>query len=209
MSNASADPNIEQWQAARSLDEMAELTARYIEGNSSYFPGFAASTIDRETLVLVDDLVKLNRSGYMTVMSQPGNASAARKQRAFVAGFAPKELAHKIARLALYSDLLVLVVPSQNAITLKTPVIVDENRPRGWMGVPSSRDFAVYETVISDHAKRELQESWSVSLIDLQWGRAKHLWELLGQAVGDGSLAYPEISLRPHPDMNMETDYFC
>lgn len=60
------------WQAARSLQDLAEQTARWLEGSSTYLPTYGAPGPDRETAPLSGVLAQINRLGLMTDVSQPG-----------------------------------------------------------------------------------------------------------------------------------------
>ena len=60
------------WEAARTLDEMGELTARWLEGTVAFCPSQPCEGPDWETTDLVPVLAGFNRSGLVTTGSQPG-----------------------------------------------------------------------------------------------------------------------------------------
>lgn len=68
MSNKNDDERL--WREAQTLDELGELTARWIEGTLPYYP-FYGETIDPETEPLQDKLAYFNRNGLVTTFSQP------------------------------------------------------------------------------------------------------------------------------------------
>jgi hypothetical protein len=95
-------PDAQRWRAARSLEELCELGARFVEGRLGCFPGWGAEALDVESDELSATLARLNRSGLLTLCSQPGRIDPARalEQRAFVGGFATSAAVARLARLA-------------------------------------------------------------------------------------------------------------
>lgn len=99
------DDAAETWGEAQTFAELCELGARFLEGRVATFPGWGAATTDEETDEVAPLLARLNRAGFLTVASQraPGPVVAAdgrpERRRAFVAGFAAKPLAARLARL--------------------------------------------------------------------------------------------------------------
>lgn len=155
--------------------------------------------MDDETAPLVAYLAALNRAGFLTTDSQPGEDSPEWKQRAFVDGYAPERVARRVARMSLYTDLHVVAVPPGLSAGFHTPVILRDFMPHGWSGFS---DFGGAE-MIAEHcgplAAKELLAAWSVSVVDLSWGRTDNLWRNLSC-----ELCYSE---RPHPELGLDTDF--
>lgn len=62
-----------QWQAARTLHDLGQLTAAWLEGTTQSQPGYQPRYgPDDETLPYVQVLATANRRGYLTTASQPG-----------------------------------------------------------------------------------------------------------------------------------------
>lgn len=84
-----ADMNI--WSNANTLDELCELGAQFVEGKIGYYPGWDYGDVYQETVELRGVLASLNRRGFFTYMSQPGDipldASRKNGKRPFVSGF--------------------------------------------------------------------------------------------------------------------------
>jgi hypothetical protein len=97
------------WQKASSLTELCELSAQFIEGKIKFCPTYCAENVDEESAPLTDHLAALNRAGLLTNCSQPGMDQGHSKQRAFVTGLASEELAVRIERLSLTTDLYICV----------------------------------------------------------------------------------------------------
>lgn len=77
------------WEDARTLEELGEATAKWIEGKVLFHPCYAG-TIDDETESIVETLAFFNRNGFVTTFSQPARAldDCGYSQRACVQGFA-------------------------------------------------------------------------------------------------------------------------
>ncbi len=189
----------EQWEAARSFRDLCELSARFIDGTSPYFPTYGAPTVDDETAPLVPYLAALNRAGFLTTNSQPGEDSPEWKQRAFVDGYALEHVARRVARMSLYTDLHVVTVPPGLSAGFHTPVILRDFMPHGWSCFSRSGEAEMIAEYCGPLAARELLSAWSVSVVDLSWGRTDHLWRNLSR-----ELCYSE---RPHPELGLDTDF--
>ncbi|MCM3884164.1 hypothetical protein [Frankia sp. R82] len=83
------------WRSATSLDDLGELTARWLLGDIPAIPGQAGRP-DLETAEIRDALVTLNRGGLVTTMSQPQAAGTGWRQRAAVTGLASADVARRL-----------------------------------------------------------------------------------------------------------------
>ncbi len=90
------------WAEAQSFNELCQLRAQLIEGENF---------LEAESTPLIPYLAALNRAGLLTTCSQPGEDRGHSKQRAFVSGLASKEIAERIERLSLCSDLYIMTTP--------------------------------------------------------------------------------------------------
>ncbi|HEU0143684.1 MAG TPA: hypothetical protein VFQ47_02755 [Nitrososphaera sp.] len=173
------------WLEARTLDELGELTARWIEGTLPYYP-FYGGTIDPETEPLQDKLAYFNRNGLVTTFSQPAEPldEEGFAQRACVKGYAREELAKRLASLGLYTDLLVLIYPADVAGGYQIPITLSEFQPFTWCG--SNRGQEELESLkeyLSEGAMESLSLAWKIIVIDLQWGREDYLWNHVYEAL--------------------------
>lgn len=187
------------WKNAKTFQDLCELMALFVEGKLPFSPSCGADTVDSETTALVPYLARFNRSGFLTLGSQPGEDSPEWKQRAFVDGFALEPIARRIARLSLYSDLHIVVAPPGFQAGFHTPVVINNFMPHGWAGFSTFEEIDDFAECCEATAIEELCLAWSVSVIDLQWGRTEHLWRELAREI-----CYSE---RPHPDLELEVDF--
>lgn len=191
------NPQQVEWGNAQSFGELCELMARFLEGEGDEAPG--CGPVEEETKPLVPYLSAFNRAGFLTTCSQPGELSPNWRQRAFVNGFALEETARRMARLALFTDLHIVAAPPGNSVGFHTPIIVRDFMAHGWSGFTIFDEIEHFAEGCSSSAVADLRRAWSVSVIDLAWGRSDHLWEELSQAL--------LFSERPHPELGLDTDF--
>ncbi|WP_158687614.1 DUF6919 domain-containing protein [Streptomyces sp. AA1529] len=95
------------WADARTLNDLGQLMARWLEGDLKSWPGYAAGYgPDEETRPLIRALAAANRAGFLTTCSQPGTDGtgydgAHWRQRAAVDGFvADPDMLQRVRRAA-------------------------------------------------------------------------------------------------------------
>jgi hypothetical protein len=103
--------NHELWRKAKTLEDVGEMTANWIEGTSNYHPDYWANTVDEETIPLRSVLANFNRRGLVTDFSQPGKALTDEgfAQRAAVSGYACESVANRLAALTHRTYLVVFI----------------------------------------------------------------------------------------------------
>jgi hypothetical protein len=163
------------WRQATSLEAAGELTARWLEGRSSYQPGHLAAGFDQETAPIAAALAKLNRNGLFTKESQPGLMSGTAAQREYVTGFCSATMAGALLALSTRTELVTVAhapgeessaaIPVTLAGTEVTTVLGSSENP---VDEEQIRDWAE-ET--NDHLALLLADSWYVEILDPVWGR--------------------------------------
>jgi len=185
------------WQSARTLADLGELTARWIEGDLQSQPGYYGPSDLDDPARLVPLLAKLNRVGYMTTQSQhaccgPGYDGAHWEQRAAVEGF----IAGTAAMRAFASAVggagagMLLVLHSPDTLPRwryrfgdAVPVTAREGRACTWFGAQLPRrhirDPHIGYGDCHPDAVRALCKAWQVTVTDPEWGRRELLWQVL------------------------------
>lgn len=188
------------WREVEDLDDIGELTARWLEGDIETHPGYYGRP-DLETEELIPTLANLNRSGYITTGSQPGIGPIQGYddrwwwQRAAVDGFARPETADRIWDGA---DQTGLVVVEHDRAGWRTSwadsVVVTASGPDNTRDEPCegrSRVHTHFGTHLSrrtmlgevfggtTRAPRMLYNTPQVTVVDPQWGRNELLWPTL------------------------------
>ncbi len=177
------------WAEARTLGDLGELTARWLEGSVKYQPAWEGARPDAETEPLVPVLVATNRGGFVTHFSQPGGSFdlGQGQERAAVAGFGTEEMIGRLQDAALGTDLVVLAYPPGGGLNgLQLPIGIMDGVPRTWAGAEMSAT-AIEEYYGQDchpDAVATLRDAWQATLIDPRWGRNDLLWDRLRAAVG-------------------------
>lgn len=172
----------EHWRAARTLADLGEVTALFLEGKIGETPTHGGPP-DPETAELTAVLAACNRAGFVTTMSQPGvpvdeHGSA---QRADVSGFASNRTFAALTAAVADMDLIITACRApheEHGWGPFTTITLDYGEEFSWDGGALSRTELEYhyEDTCHPDAVRELCDAWQVTLIDPQWGRNDLLW---------------------------------
>jgi hypothetical protein len=175
------------WAAARSLGELGELVAQWLEGRLSSVPTqVGEGGPDLETKALIGTLAAFNRAGFVTEHSQPAEPpQGGSAQRACVHGFCAKETAETIAAACLATDLVCLVYLPGGGEGPYVPVTIDKGRAFTWGAMPVEPEHVAYTwgRTCSPEAVATLIDAWQVCVIDPIWGRNDVLWSTLETAL--------------------------
>lgn len=174
-----------KWASARSLSDLGELTAQWLEGRIASQPCYVENEgPDPETQHLIPVLARVNRAGFVTHSSQPGREN----QRAAVTGFARQERAWSLEDALLDTELVVYTHRIRRSVFLSD----EENDGMcvTMAGVTAltrfghSMDREYVELVLEEVGEGALEEAVNgrqVSVIDPVWGRDDLLWPLLDE----------------------------
>lgn len=188
------------WTACSSFNDLCAAMIRFVRAELSFCPGRGGPP-DPETDATRAKLVSLNETGLLTMCSQPGIAERAIVQRAFVDGFVRKDQALILAEKGLYADIyLEVFAPEWGAAGARIPITQSDGYPFSWGGDVDVGAVQHFAEVCGFRAIAELTEAWQFSAIDLRWGRADHLWNVLREA------RRPGFSSRPHPDLGLDSE---
>jgi hypothetical protein len=171
------------WRGARTLADLGELTARWLEGTIGSvpctMPGYGP---DEETRPLVSVLAAANRAGFVTNFSQPGENDSGWVQRAAVYGFASPATFRAITAAAADADLIITGARADAADWgTRLVVTIDNGQETTWVGDawPREEIQGSYGDCCDPAAVEALCQAWQVTLIDPQWGPSDHLWAVL------------------------------
>lgn len=193
-----------QWSQARSLEDVAALTADWLEGSVASQPGYAREAgPDEESLELVPVLAAVNRAGYLTTCSQPGHEptvgadGAVWAQRPAVEGFIHHgSLLRELVTRGQAAGMLVVLEQSPQ-VELPFPPVVG-----GAVGV-TTRDDQPYTVFGHRHnqyredelcpaaAAADIDRAAHLTLVDPDFRDGRRLWDLLLAAV-DAAAAYTD-----------------
>jgi hypothetical protein len=176
------------WASARTLADLGELTAQWLEGAIASVPGYCGPP-DEETRELVPVLAAANRAGFVTACSQPGACGARWEQRPAVEGFAD---AATLARLWEATEGPPLMRGADRATRFRTsyktalPVSCRDGRVTTRFGAVLPRrdlsDSWIGYGVCHREAVRAVCGAWQITLIDTEWGREDSpLWPALAE----------------------------
>lgn len=164
---------------------MGSLMARWLEGSITYQPAYLGPYSEPETLPLVPALAAFNRAGFVTAGSQPGYTEDGYAQRASVDAFCDPEIAARVERCLLGTDLVVLADPPGALHETKIPVSRLDGEAVTWAGGGLTfQEIGDFYAECHPEGVAALRTAWWVVVIDPVWGRRDELWPHLGAAVG-------------------------
>lgn len=190
----SLEQDVERWELAQSLADLGELTAEWLEGRVSWCPlegGLAGPA--EETTPLIPVLASLNRAGFVTDFSQPGEMvtvdGTVCRQRAAVSGFCDGALLERLIAAAPRVEGLRLIV--HTADVRGTPdgagvvVTTEGTEEFTWAGRWMDRALVAQQWWRTS-ALGAVWGAWQVAVVDLEWGRNDVLWPLLESVAEQG-----------------------
>lgn len=164
--------------------------AGWLEGRIADRPGYTTARPDEETDALVPVLARLNRRGWVTTDSQPGENGTAFDgrpwvQRAAVQGYvsASDPLLPRVIRAARAAGLIVTAHCAGHCVGPARGLVATRwggEAHTGFGGRPRGLRRAPELAGVGRHARRELvRHGVALAVIDPVWGRDDALWTLL------------------------------
>jgi hypothetical protein len=175
-----------RWLGARTLADLGELTAEWLEGRVKAQPRYFGGP-DPGTKPLAPVLAACNRAGFVTDDSQPGEPrDEYEPQRAAVCGYMATEALSRLCRylagtgLAVVAHAPVCQITSDDGAIVITP---SDGECYTRAGGPTSAATlrSEYAGELHPDAIEALCGAWQVSIVDLEWGRNDVLWPALGR----------------------------
>jgi hypothetical protein len=188
-----------RWQTARTLADLGELTAQWLEGKIAsvprVIPGYGP---DEETRELIPILAAANRAGFVTDQTQPaeqpaiGYDGATYQQRAAVSGFASDQVLTRL-RDAISGGSLYLTTRKAGHLQVSyrhaIPVTCRDGEPCTWFGPVVNhaqlRDEWTGYGMCHPDAVIAVCDAWQVAIVDPEWGRNGVLWPALQRFAAD------------------------
>lgn len=170
-----------RWEKARTVADLGELTAQWLEGSVASQPGYWPNCGPaEETTDLVPVLAGLNRAGYLTDCSQPGWEGESCRQRAAISGYVEAPMLGRIRAAVAGTGLILVVHTTTTPRRERVTVTLSGGQPFTGFGHRLSRcDIAWQFEVCHPDAIAALCQAWQVSIVDPVWGRDDVLWPLL------------------------------
>jgi hypothetical protein len=174
------------WSACRTLANLGQVTARWLRGELSYFPGHNDPHEPPlpESKDLLDVLVALNGAGYITTNSQPGQSMTrdGNAQRAFVRGYCSEDTFQRIDAALYGTELVALPRPPGMYHLCPVPITTVGGKNFTWAGMSSGEPEAIareFGGALSEEMVSVLAGGWLVDVLDPVWGRTNLLWSKL------------------------------
>lgn len=175
--------DLAHWRSARSLTDLGELTAKWLEGAIRSVPSVIPNCgPDEETRSLIPVLAAANRAEYVTDFSQPGENNHGSVQRAAVSGYATTAAFTALVAAAAQTNLLITASRAGEKGWRTVEVVsLDNGCEITWAGGAQSiaAIHELYGWCCHEAAVEALRNAWQVTLIDPVWGRNDVLWPVL------------------------------
>jgi hypothetical protein len=182
------------WANARTLDDLAKLTAQWLEGDIDSQPGYYGKVDVDEDIApgLKDALVALNRAGFLTNSSQAGFDGEAWgghyfEQLAAVEGFTDADTTQRLREALAGTEYETIVHDCKPSIWGRADAGVDvtylDGQPHTTFGRQVG-EFTIASTIYDgcgDEAIDALCESKQVTIYDPEIGR-NEMWAVLREA---------------------------
>jgi hypothetical protein len=182
---------VNDWSEARTLGDLGILTARWLEGDLAFNPGYGTEEspgpdLDIEDVIPI--LGRFNRAGFVTDWSQQGEPweKGGYAQRAHVSGYCDENRAMLIEIVALSADLIsVLHSPGDRCASGQIPITLNEGFAYTWERTATSREFLqdVYGPACHPDAVESLASAWQFAILDPVWGRNDLLWDRIADII--------------------------
>lgn len=196
------------WREVESLADAGELVARWLEGDMETVPGYYGRPA-QETEELIPALAGLNRAGFVTVGSQPGEGPVSGDgetwwwQRAFVDGVTEVRAADRADAASTGSGLLAIRHDGARRRMDYRPAVpvtathahLDHGRGVVATETGSRMSRSGLELAFGGYLLDELCRAQQVTVIDPVWGRNSLLWPTLTR-----ELARDERGIGEGPD---------
>jgi hypothetical protein len=183
-----------RWRSARTVADLGALMALWLEGELRSWPGYMPGYgPDEETTHLIPSLAALNRSGFLTIASQPGEAGTGYnglwwEQRAAVEGFVSDRTLYKRLLDAANAAGLTVAVDDIHAGTYDPGIIVTtvDGEPFTEFGARLSyRDMRTIWPVIHEQAFASLATTVRMAIVAPEPGiYGERMWPVLDFVTG-------------------------
>ncbi len=175
------------WANVATVDELAELLARFVEGELTEWP-YHAGPREPETVEIAPALATANRNGFLTIGSQPGRSEETGngwEQRAAVDGLATPEVVGQLRDLVTGTRLQMQArMPASWKTDYSTAVPVTRlgNHEHTVFGaVVPPREIGFMFDGVPDDVVDQLIDMHQVAIVDPEWGDHDLLWQRLAQ----------------------------
>jgi hypothetical protein len=169
-----------RWADAATLGQLGELVAEWLEGRIAGDIPFYGGPPDDETLPLVPALARLNRLGFVTEHSQPGEISDQGAQRASVSGYCEEDVAERLASVCVRDEFVVISQQPGSESLFELPITREGSHT--FTIVCGREDDALWPG-LNPEMRSVLLDSWHIDVCDPVWGRNDMLWPALEAAV--------------------------
>jgi hypothetical protein len=166
----------------KSINELQKLTLDFLQGkiiSTNYHYG----PLHKESKKIINELIKMNEFGFITVNSQPGEIEETRRQRGYVCGLIKKNQIDKFNKL-MYEISNNIYIRSTNDDTIINSLLrigvypewywISENSNNKYSHV-SNQEHSFCSFEYTDIYDELIENYYEIEIIDLEWGRINYI----------------------------------
>lgn len=166
------------WQQCTDLETACELTAQWLDGKRHYVPGYMAAQPAKETGPISAKLAEINRLGFLTTDSQPGEPLLdGQGQRAYVTGYCSERTAAFLSAFLVGTELVLMWYSPEASGQAQICVSMDDYEGFTHLGISFDGEYVLEE--YTQEANKTLagiiKECWELQIFDPVWGRNDRL----------------------------------
>lgn len=166
----------------KSVNELQKLTLDFIKGkiiatNYQYGPLY------KESQKIINELIKMNEFGFITINSQPGEITENRRQRGYVCGLIKKNKLDKFIELLYEISSHIYIRHTHDDSLISSLSRIGTYPEWFWISEDNNNKYThvinktyPFEYFIHTDIYEELNENYyEIEIIDLEWGRENYI----------------------------------
>lgn len=165
-----------------SVNELQKLTLDYLRGkiiatNYQYGPLY------KESQKIINELIKMNEFGFITINSQPGEITENRRQRGYACGLIKKDKYDKFIKLIYEISSHIYIRHTHDDSLISSLSRIGAYPEWYWISEDNNNKYThvinktyPFEYFIHTDIYEELNENYyEIEIIDLEWGRENYI----------------------------------
>lgn len=169
-----------RWGLAKTFEDFSKLNIEFLEGKH-YTTPWHGGPIEDETFTVLNEMKELNRLGFLTASSQPGEIGNGYTQNAYVEGLVSIDVAKKLAKLSeQHSSIEVVWLPSKAWKSVKT---APNSSHRKFDSIP--RHSTAFGPIWRTPSNHSFLMSTASILIDDHEEASNKMWDLIIEVLRD------------------------
>jgi hypothetical protein len=166
----------------KTVNQLQKLTLEFLKGkiiSTNYHYG----PLNKESKKIINELIKMNESGFITISSQPGEIIESRRQRGYVCGLIKKNKYDKFIKLMYEISSHIYIRHTHDDSLISSLSRIGTYPEWFWISEGDNNKYThvinktyPFEYFIHTDIYDELDEKYyEIEVIDLDWGRENYI----------------------------------